>query len=117
MALTSRESQVLDLYELPITMFLMFSEGNMIYQKIYRHAIEPGYEFLRQYGLSTWKPYDNNKPEDGEYMIEETDDLDKARKWIIDALENYPNPVGVHYSLPYHGMNQYGYDGFMVPTI
>ncbi len=107
----TRKSTILNLYEEPNTMFLMFSEGNMIHQKIHRHAIEPGYEFIRQYGLSRWNP------EEGHYMIEETDDLEKARKWIIDALEKYPNPVGVHYSLPYGGINQYGYDGFMVPTI
>lgn len=117
MALTWRESAILDLYEQPSTLFLIFTVGNIVQQHIYRHAIKPDYEFIRQYGLSTWKPYDNNKPEEGEYMIEETDDLDKARKWIIDALENYSNPVGVHYSLPYEGINQYGYNGFMVPTI
>tara|TARA_Y100001935_G_scaffold250846_1_gene251666 strand:- start:1510 stop:1890 length:381 start_codon:yes stop_codon:yes gene_type:complete len=110
-SLLTRKSTILNLYEEPNTMFLMFSEGNMIHQKIHRHAIKPGYEFIRQYGLSIWNP------EEGEYMIEETDDLEKARKWIIDALEKYPNPVGVHYSLPYEGINQYGYDGFMVPTI
>ena len=107
----ARKSTILNLYEEPNTMFLMFSEDNMIHQKIHRHAIEPGYEFIRQYGLSIWDP------EEGEYKTEETDDLEKARKWIIDALEKYPNPVGGHYSLPYLGIQQYGYDGFMVPTI
>ena len=110
-SLLTRKSTILNLYEEPNTMFLMFSEGNMIHQKIHRHSIEPGYEFIRQYGLSIWNP------EEGEYMIEETDDLEKARKWIIDALEKYPNPVGVHYSLPYDNICQYGYVGFMVPTI